>query len=464
MSQPNILFIMTDQQRWDAMSCSGSDWLRTPHMDWIAAEGVRFTNCVTTSPVCIPARVTLASGQYPHTTGVWNNCTYTLAPETPTWMAAIRDAGYRTSLFGKTHLHPHGSDDLRDQEHLLHAYGLDDVDEIGGPRASARVGSYMTDLWQKKGQWQAYQEDYADRFATKPYVVRPSALPLEDYADCYVGRRAAEYLAAYDREQPWFCWVSFGGPHEPWDTPEPYASRYRPEDMPVPARRFADSATRPSGGIDAAFSRGGAVARSAEDMAACRADYAGNVSLIDDQIGQLLATVEARGELDNTVILFTSDHGELNGDHGLIYKGNFLDGAVRVPLLLRVPGEAGGTVCTSPVELVDVGPTLVELAGGALRTSQEGVSLTPAVADPAAQIREYAISELDHEVMILTERWKLAVNTQGAPYLLFDRVADPEESRNLAGDAEFAKVANELLQFLKPMMIMPVLSLRPAMP
>ena len=88
----------------------------------------------------------------------------------------------------------------------------------------------------------------------------------------------------------------------------------------------------------------------------------------------------------------------------------------------------------------------------------------PAVADPAAQIREYAISELDHEVMILTERWKLAVNTQGAPYLLFDRVADPEESRNLAGNAEYAKVANELLQFLKPMMIMPVLSLRPAMP
>ena len=147
--KPNILFLMTDQQRADALGCSGG-WVRTPHLDRIAREGVRFSNCVTTSPVCIPARVSLATGRYPHNTGVWDNGAFTLPADAPTWMRAIREAGYRTSLFGKTHLHPHGGD-LRDRVDLMHAYGLDDVDEIGGPRASARVLSHMTARWQAKG-------------------------------------------------------------------------------------------------------------------------------------------------------------------------------------------------------------------------------------------------------------------------------------------------------------------------
>jgi len=117
MGKPNILFVMTDQQRWDAMGCSG-DWVDTPNLDRIAAEGVRFSNCVTTSPICIPARVSLATGRYPHTTTLWNNADYTLPPDHPTWMNALRDAGYRTSLFGKIHLYPHHGD-LREREDLL---------------------------------------------------------------------------------------------------------------------------------------------------------------------------------------------------------------------------------------------------------------------------------------------------------------------------------------------------------
>lgn len=130
MPRPNILFVMTDQQRWDAMGCSGG-WVRTPNLDRIAAEGVRFANCVTNSPVCIPARLSLATGLYPHNTGVWMNLRHHLDEDTPTWMRSIREAGYRTSVFGKTHLHHH-SGDLRDREELLQAYGLQDVDEIGG--------------------------------------------------------------------------------------------------------------------------------------------------------------------------------------------------------------------------------------------------------------------------------------------------------------------------------------------
>ena len=449
MTHPNILFIMTDQQRWDAMSCAG-DWVRTPHLDRIAAEGVRFTYCVTTTPICIPARVTLATGQYPHNTGVWDNITYPMPEDVPTWMRAIRDLGYRTSLFGKTHLHPHEGD-LRDREYLINAYGLDDVDEIGGPRASAAVMSHMTQRWREKGLLESYRADFKERFANKPHVARPSVLPLDEYADVYVGQRTKEYLQAYDRDEPWFCWMSFGGPHEPWDAPEPYASMYDPEAMPAPVPRPDDDVPRPRGWLDTMMERRTPVFDPG-DEGAMRANYAGNVTLIDDQIGEVLAAIEARGEMDRTVIAFTSDHGEMNGDWRLIYKMNFLDGALRVPLLVRTPETAangGGKVVDAPAENCDVGPTLLELAGGAVDYPQFAKSLVPALTNGGTH-RRNAISEYRGEFMLTDGRWKAAVNTEGLVYLLFDLENDPRETRNLAGLPEYAHEADAVrLQMLE---------------
>jgi len=445
MGRPNILFLMTDQQRWDAMGCSGG-WVDTPNMDRIAREGVRFTQCVTNSPVCIPARVSLATGLYPHNTGVWRNMQYTLPPETETWMRSIRQAGYRTSLFGKTHLHPH-SGDLRDREHLMHAYGLDDVNEIGGPRASASCLSYMTAEWEAKGLWKAYREDFAERFSVKPHMVRPSTLGLENYYDTYVGREARTYLERYDRQEPWFCWVSFGGPHEPWDAPEPYASRYAPEAMPAAIPRGESRGERPQGELDRLMARKGK-GPSPEEALAMRANYAGNVSLIDHQIGSVLDAVEARGEMENTVIALVSDHGEMNGDHGLTYKENFLDGAARIPLLVRTPetcrGAPGGEACSSPVELFDIGPTLVSLAGGELGHRQFAQSLCPLLRDVDADHRRDAMSQIRGEVMLLDSRWKVVLNAAAEPYLLFDLADDPEETHNLAGRPEAAGVGRDL--------------------
>ncbi len=435
MKQPNILFLMTDQQRWDAQSHITS-WVETPNMDLIASEGVSFTECVTTTPICIPARVTLATGLYPHNTHVWTNLQYTLPTTSNTWMKTLRDMGYRTSMFGKTHLHPHQGD-LRDRVHLLNAWGIDDVNEIGGPRASASVMSHMTAMWEEKGLLQAYRDDYAERFRVKPHMVRPSVLPLEDYADVYVGQQAKKYLAEFDRDQPWMCWVTFGGPHEPWDAPEPYASMYAPEQMPLPVKRYESVADRPTGWLDAFMER-----RSPNfdpgDEAAMRANYAGNVTLIDHQIGEIIEIIKSRGEWDNTVVAFTSDHGEMNGDHGLIYKMNFLDGAVRVPLLFRTPETAqnGGVMNSHVVENCDLGPTVVDLAGGELDFSQHGVSLTDGFAGNRPTNRQDGISEFTNEVMYATEEWKCAFNRRGQLYLLFDRKSDPDESMNLAGSKE----------------------------
>ncbi len=452
MGNPNILFLMTDQQRWDAMGCSG-DWIQTPNLDRIASEGVRFTNCVTTSPVCIPTRLSLATGLYPHNTGVWDNMNHQMPAEKPTWMQAVRDAGYRTSLFGKTHLHPH-SGDLREREGLMNAYGLDDVNEIGGPRASANVLSHMTVEWETKGLWDAYRADYRERFSTKPYLVRPSTLGLENYADVYVGQQAKQYLQNYNREEPWCCWVSFGGPHEPWDTPEPYASMYDPEEMP-PAIPRQPAGDRPSGHLDRLMERVNPTFEPGE-IGRLRANYAGNVTLIDAQIGEILDAIEGRGELENTVIVHTSDHGEMNGDHGLIYKSNFLNGAVRIPLLVRTPKASGlqtsptGAISESPVEWIDIGPTLVELAGGELEHRQFGKSLCPVLADTEATHRDFAISEIQGEIMLLNREWKAALNADGEVYLLFNVQNDPNEIDNLAGKPEVADIETALrLQILE---------------
>jgi arylsulfatase A-like enzyme len=444
--RPNILLLMTDQQRWDALGCVGG-WVETPNLDQLASEGVRFANAYTNSPVCVPARVSLAVGRYPHNTGVWRNERHTLPARAPTWMRAVRNAGYRTSVFGKTHLHPHVGD-LRDREDLVRAWGLDDVVEIAGPRAAARCRSHLTDLWEQAGVYGAYRRDLRERYANKPWVARPSPLPLELYADVYVGQQAAAYLRDYDDARPWMCWVSFGGPHEPWDTPEPYASRYQPEAMPPPILAHRDTHDRPHGLLDEKLADGG-VPFEPGDVGRLRANYAGNVTLIDDQIGELLRVVRDRGEWDRTIVVFISDHGEMNGDHNLLYKQNFLGPAVRVPVIVREPEAAhAGAVSDAMVELMDVGATLVEVAGGRAVRDSHAQSLTPLLTDPEQSHREVALSELRRETMVANADWKIALNKQREVYLLYDLRDDPLETHNLASLPEYADVEREMREHL----------------
>ena len=428
---------MTDQQRWDAIGSSGG-WVKTPNLDRIAQEGVRFDNCITTTPICMPARLTLATGQYPHNNHVWTNVNHTMSAKADNWMREIKKLGYRTSLFGKTHLYPHGQNDMRKMEPLVHAWGLDDINEIGGPQAS-RVGmSHMTAMWRKKGLLESFREDLAERARNKVHVARPSVLPLADYYDTYVGQQAKQYLAAYDRDDPWFCWVSFAGPHSPWDAPEPYASMYDPEAMPKPATHEEDGPVL--------YQRARWKFESG-DIGAMRANYAGNVTLIDDQIGEILEVIEARGELADTVIAFTSDHGEMNGDHGLSGKSNFYDGAIRVPLIIRVPGRtSAGCVNPALVEMCDLGPTLVELVGGAIEYQQFARSLVGVLG--GGSHREDALSEYNGEFMLMTDTWKIALDRQGDTCMLFNRFDDPDEERNLAGVPEYQAEVDAMRQRL----------------
>ncbi len=448
-TRPNILLITTDQQRWDALGCVGG-WIETPALDRLATGAVRFENAVTTSPVCMPARFSLATGRYPHELGMWNNSGERLTAESRTWMQAVRRSGYRSGCFGKTHFYPNAGD-LYAQEPVLKALGFDTVDEIAGPRGLRGAKCRLTTRWEEHGVWAAFREDYAERFATREYLVRPSPLPLEDYYDVYVAEQARSWLSEREGETPWFCWLSFAGPHEPFDTPEPYAGSVDPSDMPPPrSMPTSERHDRAHGQLDKLPTEEhyhGNVDLDRETVAELRADYAASVRLIDDQIGEVIAQLQVSGQWDNTVVIVSSDHGELVGDGGLIYKCCFLDGAVRVPLLVSTPEtrRSGGAVTSTPTEWHDIGSTCVDLAGATLDFDSSARSLVPVLHDPTHRHRDAAFSEIDHEVMLLNEDWKMAVNANGEPYLLIDRRNDPAESRNLAAETSYQDVETELL-------------------
>lgn len=432
--RPNVLFLMADQFRGDIMSCAGGP-AKTPNLDLIAREGIRFSQCSTPAPLCVPARVALFTGKYAHTTGAWDNSHYILSAHANLWSRTLHDLGYASAMIGKTHLHG-GGGDIIEREHLVNAYGFDTVNEMTGPHASSsdKIRTYMTDEWRAKGLWEAFRDDIKKRGKTP--MAYPSPLPLEDYYDVYVGNKGNEFLENYTGDQPWFCHVSFGGPHEPWDTPEPYASMYDPDDMPPPrpAMHNADP-DRPRGCTDELMVKP-KIHCTPEQAAEIRADYCGAVTLIDEQIGRLFDTIRRRGEWDNTIILFTSDHGEMNGDQGFVNKRTFLDGALNIPLIIRTPETAArgeSRVSDALVSLLDVGPTLVELAGGTIDYEQCGKSLCPILDGTADTVRDCVLSELSGEIMYMDTEWKVAVNARGEIHMLFDRREDPEEQNNLAG-------------------------------
>lgn len=437
-TRPNILFIMADQFRGDAMGCAGGR-ARTPALDSLAAEGVRFSQCHTVSPLCVPARVSMMTGLYPHTTSVWKNASYVLSPQANLWVRAIRDSGYATAVFGKLHLHTDYGDFIR-RENLVNGYGFETVNEVSGPRSTCQTRTYMSEEWRAKGLWEDFRADMLSR--SKGPAAKPSPLPAGDYYDAYVGRKAREYLEQYSGDRPWFCHVSFPGPHEPWDAPEPYAGLYAPEDMPPPLPPTAEGAPeRPRGEYDRLM-QNPVIRCTDRESREIQANYCGSVTLIDEQIGALLRTVRQRGEWDNTVVLFTSDHGEMNGDHGFVHKRNFFRSAMNIPLLLRTPDTAGcgGNVSDALVSLLDVGPTLAEFAGVGLEYEQFGRSLCGCAASPARRHRDVLLGEYAGELMLYDGKWKIALNRRGETYLLFDEEKDSRECRNLAAMPEYREI------------------------
>ena len=453
--KPNILILMTDQQRADCYGAAGNTKIRTPNMDWLANEGLRFKQATTVCPLCMPARASFINGLYPHNHGMWDN-EGKMPADDETFFRHIQADGYFTAHIGKSHYYIHESNlHMRDREDYMHARGLEYVHETTGPLATQHTESYMTDDWKEKGLLDIFKEDYKERiYQHKGWYARQSPLPVDDFMDSYVGKKAVEFIESYDDPRQMCLFVGFPGPHHPWDAPGEYASMYDPIEMPeaigIPPQNsnLPDFVGKKS---DLKYSPD----MTAQDIQKMRANYYGKISLIDYWFGRILDAYDIRGLLDDLFIIFISDHGEMLGDHGRISKCIFKESSVRIPLVIRWPGRIpAGSASDALVENIDVFPTILEAVGIKQSARCLGKSLWPAINKPDGDFRESQLSEIFYEdsrnVMLRTSKYKYVVDDQGYGFMFYDLANDPEEQNNLIGQecaaAEEHEIRDELFK------------------
>jgi arylsulfatase A-like enzyme len=447
MKKPNILVIMPDTFRGDSLACAGHPAVQTPNLDRLASMGVRFDNAYSSSPICMPARSNCLSGLYCHNTGQWSN--YGRLPAgTRTYMSILQEAGYRTAHIGKSHYYPHSGQHLDDEKEYVKSLGHEDVLETTGPWATVNTDSMLTDWWRDRDMLGLFREDYIRRRDVGPFKATwPSPLSEEEHMDTFVGRTTCEYLRDCDDERPFAVFVGIGGPHDPWDPPETWAERFTDVDVPEPI-----PPTEAEGWLgDAAREFHGAMMGEPADeetWKAIRRLYYAKIAHLDSLVGEILDTLEAKGALDNTVIVFWSDHGDRLCDRGQVHKSVYYEESVRVPLILRLPGNPGaGTACANVVSINDIFPTILEAAGVA-PADCFGASLVPATKDADASFHEAVFSEIENAggrtTMIRTQRHKMVINAKAETLQLFDMQHDPRELQNLAGREEMVALERDL--------------------
>jgi arylsulfatase A-like enzyme len=448
----NLLFIITDQQRWDAMSCAGNEILQTPNLDKLAREGARFTNFYSACTVCVPARTAILTGHSIESNHVVDNkdADKTDAPPFPSFDQILLRSGYHGEYHGKYHSPyalaleytqpvswlngkkaPAKSKALTSESEAFRAYLEKNV-----PARPLRPG----ELLQANGIYTSIELD--ERFG-KPDAAKGSQaesygrleVPAEHSHAAYT---AKEGIAALDRLKggPFTLTISIDPPHPPMIVSEPYYSMYPPQGIPAPAsisdpRTNSPYADRPGEGV---------LYRQPQLIKQMTSIYYGMVREVDDWIGKILQRVDDLGLADNTLIIFTSDHGEMLGDHGMHGKFVFYEGSVHVPLLMRLPGAIKpGTVIKAPASHIDLFLTILDYCGKTGNES-EGRSLRPLIDGIDPGTNRVAVSEWPATripgFMICDGRWKLLYGrAANAPSLdaLYDLQTDPQELNNLIG-------------------------------
>ena len=321
----NLLLITSDQQRWDSLPCYGLDFVQAPALNRLAAEGLVFENGIVPAPLCVPCRAAILSGQYPSTIGALGNGS--ALGNVPTWPSLLGTDGRRTAAIGKMHYNP--------------------WDEMGGFHeriiAEDKRHFYLPDdhvkFLKSHGMERMHPVEKPGYFENLGASVTPR--PKKFHIDAFVGDQAAEWIGKNGRD-PFAVWVSFPGPHDPYDPPEEMAELYYDAPIPEPVG-FPNEPGKPAaqqGGKDRLFAavyQYDLTHATPEHYRRWRAHYYANITLIDEGIGKMLEALEAAGVLDDTLIIFTSDHGDSLGDHGMPFKSFFYDAMVHVPLIVRGP-------------------------------------------------------------------------------------------------------------------------------
>jgi arylsulfatase len=460
-AKPNFLVIYCDQLRADGLGCYGSPAAATPSIDRLAADGVIFENHYASNQVCMPSRASFFTGQHPQAHGVIDNGIALRACE-PTLPGVLGEAGYRTHSVGKIHLTPYRAAAECDfpESYSMWAsgrmdgwtgpyYGFESVAlTLGHGEGTFQCGGHYG-RW-VSGNFDAGSWKLGAEAASGPKVPElacwRSNLPVEAHHSTWVADRAVEFLrGAGDR--PFFLFASLPDPHHPFTPPVDYAARFDPAAMPAPNRREGENDRKPAHYRRAMTQQqhptdGGAhrpPAASDEALRLVSAHYHASIALIDDSVGRILGALESSGLAENTVVVFTADHGELLGDHWMMFKGPYPCRALlRVPMIVRAPGGAAGRagMVTSNTEVM---ATLLEAAGVAAPATVQGRSFRALLDDPRAACGDGgALStgwskdspEFYHKTLY-TDRWRVSWFPNQSAGELYDLEADPHELANL---------------------------------
>ncbi|MBN2449790.1 MAG: sulfatase-like hydrolase/transferase [Lentisphaeria bacterium] len=469
---PNVLLIMTDQHRADWMSCAGDSPVPTPNLDRIAARGVRFANAYCPYPVCVASRMAMLSGLYAHTTGAINNDTDHLDWRYRTLAHHFSEHGFLSALIGKMHFgdaHKHGFEySLGINDWLMYlgpavAHYADEIASNPHNREHFLRTMFDTgagfpdvyDLWDGRGSpWRGQVTQHDFRSVA-------SRIPARDQLDMFVARESVKFLERY-RDQRFFLVASFMKPHTPLFPPREWAEQYPVEAMELPLEEdlsgypeHLQRRCRRTRDLDPLLWRANA------------AGYRGNLAFVDHCVGVLLDGVERLGLLRNTLVIYTSDHGDMTGQHGLLGKFCLFEPSVKVPLILSHQGRLPEGRCSPAlVNLLGLMPTLAELCGTAAPGTparlplpgapalQEGISFAAAARDPAAPGAEAVFSEYDlrgriSSYMVRARRFKFVHHEGGSCHELYDLETDPREDHNRVGDPALRHVRQDLERRLR---------------
>lgn len=416
--QPNILLFLPDQHRYDWWGYNDDLPLRTPNLDRLAAEGTVFTNALCPSPLCAPSRASLAAGkEYPRCRVANNQEDYPV--DQLTFYTMLRDAGYLVTGVGKFDLQKASANHTLDGKALLDEWGFTDgIDSKGKWDAvnswdGAPHDAYLGYL-AEHDLAQVHIDDMLRRRGKNYAETAPTPLPEHAYGDNWIADSGLRMLEQFPDDQPWFMQVNFTGPHDPMDVTERMQAAWRDVDF-APAHGTDQ--------FDAATHR------------AIRQNYAAMVENIDRHLGCYLSTIAARGELENTLVVYSSDHGEMLGDHNLWAKGVYYQPSVGIPLVIAGPGVTAGQSFDGPVVLHDLAATFLEAAGPGTTPEMDSRSLWPVLGGISRDHRDYVVSGLvDRKQdwhLVFDGRYKLVQMADAAP-VLFDLQADPWEDQDIA--------------------------------
>jgi arylsulfatase len=438
--RPNILWICTDQQRYDTIQALGNKYIRTPNLNKLVETGTAFTHAHCQSPICTPSRASFLTGMYPSTVHACINGSAHWDEAAPLITKILADAGYDCGLAGKLHLSSAMAHEpeLRPKDDGYRRFWYSHA-----PHQGIGKGNQYTDWLESIGQ------NY------KKLKKKYGYIPARWHQTTWCADRAIEFMKE-KRNGPWLFSVNIYDPHGPFDPPQEYVDRFQIESLPEPLFRESDLAAQERL-VAIKFQR---KAKRPTYPAAKRtlAKYWAQIELIDENVGRMLDALEQTGQRENTIVIFTSDHGEMAGDHGLNQKGcRFYEGLVRVPLIFSWPGRfKQGIQSNALVELVDIAPTLLELTGLTIPEAMQGKSLLPILegkADPGKHrdfVRSVFYKVLEgpqsYATMIRTHEYKL-VNYHGHEAgELFDLTKDPHEFENEWDNPEYAAVRFDLMK------------------